>query len=412
MSSTTNERQWVAAAGPAGDGAGESAQGALPAPLTRGARPARKALPGHGRTHNRTLVLQTLYREGPLSRADLARTTGLTKVTVSDLVQGLIDETLVVEAAGATETNERNGRARPGKPGTPLDFDRAAFDVIAVDLSDHAIFRGAVLDVDGAVRARLDLERGDATGADAVELVVELVERLGDLTTRRILGVGIGTPGVVDEEGRVLTAPKLGWSELPLRELVAERTGFVTVAANDANVAVRAEHSFGANVGDLMLVRIGHGLGSGLVIGDRLVVGSRFAAGEIGQVMVGTDAGIESPYRTDEILEHWLTVPQLLERIETAGGMTNAEPVLREAGQRLGVALAPVVGALNLAELVLCGPVELVDGPLADALLETIRNRTMRHSHDALAVRMSELGDDIVLRGAAALLVFRQLGLT
>ena len=117
----------------------------------------------------------------------------------------------------------------------------------------------------------------------------------------------------------------------------------------------------------MMLIRVGHGIGAGLLVAGALVYGSHYAAGEIGQVMVGTDLGLETTYNRDQVLEHWLSVPQLqrgIHEARTAG--LDATPVLREAGQRLGIALAPVVGALNLSEIVLSGPTELLDGPLAD----------------------------------------------
>ena len=86
--------------------------------------------------------------------------------------------------------------------------------------------------------------------------------------------------------------------------------------------------------------------------------------------------------------------------------------MLRRAGERLGIALAPVVGALNLAEVVLSGPVELLDGPLAEATIETLRNRTMAEFHGDLTLRMTALGQDIVMRGAAAMVLSGQLGVS
>jgi predicted NBD/HSP70 family sugar kinase len=88
------------------------------------------------------------------------------------------------------------------------------------------------------------------------------------------------------------------------------------------------------------------------------------------------------------------------------------ESILREAGQRLGIALAPVVGALNLAEVVLSGPTELLDGVLAQATIETLRARTMAVFHGDLTLRMTTLGEDIVMRGAAVMVLSGQLGVS
>jgi predicted NBD/HSP70 family sugar kinase len=143
------------------------------------------------------------------------------------------------------------------------------------------------------------------------------------------------------------------------------------------------------------------------------VFGSRFAAGEIGQVMVGTDAGPDAPYDRERCLEAWLAVPRLEARIaEAEAGGRPVEPVLREAGQRLGVALAPIVGALNLSEVVLSGPEELIGGVVLDAFRETLRNRTMAGFHSGVTIRMTSQGRDIVLRGCVVMVLSAQLGVS
>ncbi|MEV8212657.1 ROK family transcriptional regulator [Leifsonia sp. NPDC077715] len=369
-------------------------------------RPRAKVLPEHARSHNRSLVLQTLYRSGERSRADLARETGLTRVTVSDLVAELLAEGLVIEL-GQRES------ARPGKPAVLLDINRSAHQIVGVDLSDHDRFRGAVMDLDGAIIASGEVMLDDATGDAALAKVDALVDTLVADATAPILGIGVGSPGVVDLSGTILTAPNLGWTDLALQQHLADRTGHPVVVANDANAAALAEHTYGGAAGDMMLIRVGHGIGAGLLVAGALVYGSHFAAGEIGQVMVGTDLGLDTTYNRDQVLEHWLSVPQLQRGIHEAHSAgQDATPVLREAGQRLGIALAPVVGALNLSEIVLAGPTELLDGPLAEATVHTLRNRTMAENHADLSVRMTTQGQDIVLRGAAVLVLSGRLGVS
>jgi predicted NBD/HSP70 family sugar kinase/biotin operon repressor len=375
-------------------------------------RPSAKILPEHARSHNRSLVLQTLYRAGQQSRADLARSTGLTRVTISDLVAELMLEGLVVE------TGQRED-SRPGKPATLLDIDRTAFQIVGIDLSDYAMFRGALLDLDGTILERREIALAGSTGTDAVEKVADLVGRLIDLATRPILGIGVGSPGVVDLRGTVLTAPNLGWEDLPLQAELEDRFGLPVVVANDANAAVLAEHSFGGADSDLMLVKVGHGVGAGLLLGGTPLFGSRFAAGEIGHVVVGTEGGLPCVCGKTGCLETWLATPRLDAAIAAAtasgdpkGTASAEESVLAEAGRHLGIALAPVVGALNLAEIVLSGPTRLLDGPLAAATIDTLRNRTMAEFHGDLTLRMTTLGEDIVVRGAAVMVLSGQLGVS
>lgn len=372
-------------------------------PFTGRPTPRRQgATPGDARQHNRSLVLHTLYATGPLSRADVARITGLTKVTVSGLVAELVAEGLVREL-GQQESQ------RPGKPAILVDLARDDFAVIALDLSDHRRMRGAVLDLDGTILARQEVLRDDATGDAACTLTVELALSLQAKARVPLLGLGVGTPGVVDDDGVVRTAPNLGWVELPLRAILEDRIGIPAVVANDANVAALAEYSFGETSDNFILLTVGHGVGSGLVVGGRPVVGNHFASGEIGQVMVGTDLGLDAPYSRDQVLEHWLSVPSLTAALADADA-GERERILREAGQRLGIALAPVIGVLNLAEVILSGPPGLIEGTLAEAALEILRRRTMPQSHRDLVLRTSTQGEDLVLRGATATVLRDRLG--
>ncbi|MFE6965880.1 ROK family protein [Agromyces sp. NPDC057679] len=369
---------------------------------SRALRPTGKVLPEHARSHNRALVLQTLYSSGAQSRADIARETGLTRVTVSDLVAELISEGLVVELGQRED-------ARPGKPATLIDVARDAFQIIGLDLSEHEVFRGAVTALDGTIARRAELARDDATGEDAARLVETLVDRLLALATIPVLGIGVGSPGVVDPLGVVRSAPNLGWVDLPLQERLAARTDLPVHVANDANVAILAEHGETAP-GELLLVKVGHGVGAGLIVGGRPVIGGGFAAGEIGHVVVGTDGGPRCACGKDGCLEAWVAEPRLRAQLDEAAA--ERDVILREAGRRLGIVLAPVVGALNLTEVVLSGPADLLDGAFHEATVDTLRKRTMAELNRDLRLRMSEQAEDIVLRGAAVMVLSGQLGVS
>src|SRR3954453_22618904 len=168
------------------DGRRSSGATLAPVPLDRGMvpgralRPRTKVLPEHARNHNRSLVLQTLYRAGRVSRADLSRETGLTRVTISDLVGELIAEGLVVELGQRDDV-------RPGKPAVLLDMNRAATQIIGVDLSEHSAFRGAVLDIDGTILSSAEVPLAGSRGDDATAKVLALVDRLVSSATAPIL---------------------------------------------------------------------------------------------------------------------------------------------------------------------------------------------------------------------------------
>lgn len=372
-------------------------------PVGRPLRPRGKLLQEDARRHHRSLLIQQLFREGPASRADLARTTGLTRVTVSDLVGELVGEGLVEELGAPAE-------ARVGKPPTLVGLAPDSTHIVALDLSADDRMSGAVVNLLGQVQARHELPIAGARGADAVALVHRLAAELIAMTDRPVLGVGVGSPGVVDAGGTVIDAPNLAWTDTPLSTSLAEALGLPVFVANDANTAVLGEHTFGqTGDGGLMVLRVGIGVGAGLVLEGSLLHGHLGAAGEIGHVTVDPDGDVCACGRRG-CLETILAAPRLRRRLAEAGADRTA--VLTEVGERLGATLAPVVGTLNIHELVLSGPTELLDGPLREAADRAIRERTMPVSSAGLAVRTSTLGDDVVLVGAAVLVLSGQLGVS
>ena len=387
----------TAESAPAGGGAGGRSFGP-----GRSLRHAAKVLPEHARAHNRSLVLQTLFHQGAMSRADLSRETGLTRVTISDLIAELIEDGYVAERG----TREVTG---PGKPAILVDLDREGHRIIGLDLSRSDRFLGALLTLDGEIVARHEASV-PTDPADILAAVVQLTRELVADAHAPVLGVGVGTPGIVDDHGTVLTAPNLRWTDIDLEGILRAEVSLPILVANDANAAVLAEYTFGGAGDDVMLVRVGRGVGSGLLSGGQPMLGSRSAAGEIGHVTVGTDGGPVCVCGKVGCLEAWLSVPSLERALAEDGADRVA--VLRDAGERLGIALAPIVGALDLSEIVLSGPSRLLDGPLAIATVETLRARTLAEFHDGVQVRRAEQGEDIVLRGAAVMVLSGQLGVS
>ena len=373
------------------------------APVGRPLRPRGKLLQEDTRRHHRSLLLQQLFREGPASRADLARASGLTRVTVSDLVGDLLAEGLVAELGAPAES-------RVGKPPTLVGLSADSSHVIGIDLSGTDRMSGAVLNLAGEVQSRHEIALDGATGDEAVALVHRLTSELIATTSRPVLGIGVGSPGVVDEMGTVIDAPNLGWRGTPLATGLADALDVPVFVANDANTAVLGEHTFGeSGDGGLLVLRVGTGVGAGLVLGGSLLHGHLGAAGEIGHVVVDPD-GERCACSRVGCLETVLAVPRLRPRLDAAGA--DADAVLTEVGVQLGIALAPVVGMLNLHEIVLTGPTEILDGPLREAADRTIRSRTMPVSSEALVIRTSTLGEDVVISGAAVLVLAGQLGVS
>ena len=350
------------------------------------------------------MLLQQLFGHGPASRADLARSSGLTRVTVSELIGELLAEGLVEELGSPTKSGTES---RVGKPPTLVGLVPAAKHILAIDLSVDGQIVGAVVNLAGEVITRdarpLEGRRGDA----AVEAVRAFAADLTTTSTAPLLGVGVASPGVVSPEGVVLDAPNLGWRDVPLAEILGKELDQPVYVANDANIAVLGEFTFGGGAeGGLMLMRLGTGVGAGLVLGGTLLHGHGGAAGEIGHVQVEPD-GEECACGRRGCLETQLSVPRLRRRIAAEG----TDPVLTDAATYLAAALSPVVATLNLGELVLSGPLDLIE-PLARISAPLIRDRVMPVTAEHFVVRATALGDDGVLVGATGLVLAAELGVS
>jgi predicted NBD/HSP70 family sugar kinase len=366
-------------------------------------RATSKVLPEHARAHNRSLVLQHLFHEGPTSRADLARATSLTRVTISDLVSVLITEGLV------EELGTRPGQ-RVGKPAILVGLRTDAYQIVAVDLTEYGRMRGAVLSLTGEIVVRRQLDIDGRTGDELVDLLTRFIRRLVAAANHPVIGVGVGSPGIVGLDGRVVEAPNRGWYDVPLAEILGERLGLPVHVANDANTAALGEFTYGGGSSGMLVVTVGAGVGAGVVVDGVRVHGQGDAAGEIGHVTV-VDDGDDCACGRTGCLETVLSVPAL-RRATANKNREDSDVALASAGRVLGVTLAPVVSALNLTEVLLSGPRGLLDGALREAALDTIRQRTMPAINSGLQLRMAALDEDVVLAGAAVLVLSAQLGVS
>ncbi|GAA4673499.1 ROK family transcriptional regulator [Frondihabitans cladoniiphilus] len=367
-------------------------------------RVSTKSLPQHNRVHNRSVVLQALFHQGAMSRADLARESGLTRPTVSVLVAELEADGIVAEIGQRED-------ARVGKPATLVEINADAFHLIVLDLSSADRFVGAVVDLRGRIVERAELEIDGAVGEDAIVRAIRLGERLSALTTRRILGIGVGSPGIVDDHGVVREALHLEWFDLPLAERLTAHFQVPVQVGNDANTAALGVHTFRDVPGlSLMVITIEHGVGVGLIIGGELVEGEQFSAGEIGHVTVDDDGDLCTCGRRG-CLEVVIGARYLSDRL-AATAPDAREAVLSAAGRALGVVTAPVISALNLNEVVLSGPASLLDGPFVEAALATVRARTLSAVSNGLSMRTTQGDTDLVLLGGASLVLQAELGVS
>lgn len=233
---------------------------------------------------NRRIALNFLRLHQPMSRADLARQSGLQRSTVSAIVDQLIDEGWVTEGAA--------GRAPRGRRPTNLHLNVERAGILGVDLRPETTTIGL-----SGVDARFIGQAQFATAATPAQFVEDLAAAVRDLRRRHpgVLceGMGVSLPGRVDESGRLVFAPNLGWGPVQLTQMITAAVGLPVNVENAANACALAEFWFGLHsehVRHIVAVTVSEGIGVGLLFNGQLVHGAGSMAGEFGHVILD-DAG-------------------------------------------------------------------------------------------------------------------------
>jgi N-acetylglucosamine repressor len=379
-----------------------------------------KATHRQTRVHNERLVVRTLYDLGPISRAEVARLTGLTRTTVSDVVAALIDDGVVREIG--------RGPSSGGKAPILLEVDQDARLVVGLDLAEER-FAGSLVNLRGEIRRTVELPVAGRDGDDAVQLVFDLLDELLEGVAAPLLGIGIGTPGLVDSRtGTIRRAVNLDWRDLPLGAIVGERYDVPVNVANDSQAAALAEYTYagGDRVPNLIAIRVGRGVGAGLILRGALFQGDGSGAGEIGHVVVDdggercrcgrtgcleTVAGMRAIERdASAAAGRPVDLVEIRESIDA--GERWAISIADEAGAALGRSIAGLIGALDVQRVVLLGPVTELGDPWLAAVRREASSRALALLADDVRIDIGAPTTNVVVRGASALLVARELGLS
>lgn len=372
------------------------------------------------RSGNRHLLLTSLASQGPCSRAQLGRLTGLSRSTVSTLVRDLIADGQV------TETSDRGTphKAGSGRPPVLVALSLPSGGVAGINVG-HRHLRVALADRTGCIlgihEVALDVDGHDRRTLDrAARMVRALMQESG---TDVLHAAGMCVPAPIDRRSaRIASGILPGWRDVAPASVLEEQLGVPVAADNDANVGALAEMRHGAarGAGDLVYLKIASGLGAGIVLGNRLHRGASGIAGEIGHVQIREDGKV-CRCGNRGCLETEVALPQLIDLLRPAydvdldpgrllaldaEGDAGVRRVLRDAGTTVGRALADLCNSLNPELLVIGGPIGS-----AGSLLEGVRASVDRYAQPsaAAAVRVvpGELGDRAEVRGAIALAMAR-----
>jgi predicted NBD/HSP70 family sugar kinase len=373
------------------------------------------------RSINRSIILNKVKTSGLISRAEIARMTGLSPATVTSIAAELIAEGLIFEEAA--------GDSSGGRPPILLALNPQGGYVIGIKLAEKQAI-GALTDLKASVIAKNALALPEKRVEKAVEVLVRLVKSLiaeGKIKADKLLGVGVGLAGIVDaEEGILRHSPILGWRDVPLCDLLQTRLGVPVYIDNDVNTLTLTEKWFGAGekVDDFLAVTIGRGVGMGIVVNGRLYRGAKGGAGEFGHTVMDPNGpvcdcgkrGCLEAYVADPGLlrmaaeavekgemEPVKTVEELLELARA--GNPAAKAIFHSAGDMLGRGLANLITIFDPALIIISGEGVCAGDLLFDAARMAIEKHVMPGLSADTEIRVDAWDDDAWARGAAGLVL-------
>ncbi|MGW0762285.1 ROK family protein [Streptomyces sp. NPDC002814] len=361
----------------------------------------------------RSVAIEVLVH-GPLSRTELARRLNLSAGSLTRLTKPLLESGLLIEAPETPALPE----VRQGRPSQPLDVVAESRSFIGFKITEDMVY-GVVTTLRSEIVARHDRPLTTHDPAGVADLLREMTGELAR-THPRLAGIGIGVGGLVQDRTMVGESPFLQWRDVPLAELVEERTGLPVVVENDVAALVEAETWFGAGRGldRFVVLTIGAGIGYGLVLGGKRVPYAEEDRG-FGRHWIINPNGPLTPDGARGSAVSLLTIPNIRYQVRAATGEDRTyeeilalaaagEPmparVIDEAARALGTVVAQISNFAMPQKIVLAGEgVGLMDvaGKTVD---EAIRaNRHPLAAPVDLETKVSDFHD--WARGAAVLAI-------
>jgi len=378
---------------------------------------------------NLSTVLTHLRQNAPISRAALAEITGLNRATITRLVRELIEHGFV------RETGLQSLRA--GRPSILLQLDPDAGCIIGAEI--EVKFGSIILtDLSAHILWHQEVDFGDSDEPEAIlNCTAQLIRQAcakAEETNCHILGLGMSLPGLVDvSSGVLLFAPNMRWSDVPVKQWLEKEFNIPIYVDNKANMAALAESYFGSarDSNYVLYINITAGVGSGIVLNQRILPGASGLAGEVGHMTINPNGpqcncgsyGCWETYVSalavfrrvrEAILDgaksdlaegiqdgfERITVPLMVEAARRGDQVALA--AFQETGFYLGVGLANLINTFNPQKVVLGGYVTQAYEFLLPVIQKTVQERALRWPREAAEIVVATYLNDASLMGAVA----------
>lgn len=381
---------------------------------------------------NQSALLRLLFLEGPLDRVRLGQMTGLSSGTVTNFVASLLEDGLIVEVG--------REQSEGGRPRILLGVNPEYGAVVGVDIGETGI-RVEAFDLDlrviGVADVNLYPQHVDASATIAeIARAIEQLQALLTLKGQRLLGVGIGVPGMVEHGagGARVHAPLIGWQDVPLERQLQEHVGESIFVENGAKALGQAEMWLGAGRGarHAIVTLWGTGVGAAIFTDGTLYRGATSSAGEWGHTCVvagghkcrcGSSGCLEAYIGAESLLDEWrrhdpLATPNFdaddetwaARLVEAAGNGGAASETLDIAASYFGIGAANLANLFNPEVIVISGWLGLALGPtILERIRAVVSEQALDYTASSVRIELGRFRDDAVVLGASSLVVDEML---
>ncbi len=387
---------------------------------------------------NRSLVLNLIKDKDPVSRADISKITKLTRSTVSSIVDYLIKKDLIKEIGLSS--------SGLGRKAILLELNSKAYYSIGVDLGTlHTTI--VITDLLGRIEKIIEYPTDCQQDKDKViekliATIRNIINNFG-IKRKKIAGIGVAAPGLINEEGTMLITPNFGWRDTPLRGILKKEFHIPLFIDNNVNVMALAESEFGKGQGvkNFVFINVGMGIGAGIVINGELFPGKTNCAGEIGHTTVDYN-GPKCSCGNKGCLEVMASGPAIAKRAIEAikegkksliyelanydlnkisaeivakaanQGDKLGRSIMEETGEYLGTGVANIINLFNPELVIIGGGIARAGDLIFEPLKKAVQKRAFSVSAEVAKIIPVSLGKDCTVIGAAALVLKEMFKIT
>ncbi|HHV75177.1 MAG TPA: ROK family transcriptional regulator [Thermoanaerobacterium sp.] len=375
---------------------------------------------------NRSLVINEIRLNGPISRTDISKNLNLGLSTVTNIVEELKTQKFIFEIGEADSTGGR-------KP-ILLEFNYNYGYTLGIKIEENnLIFALTNLNADIIKRKKVPFKRG-ANSNDVLELIIKNIEDLIKAITmdRSLLGIGIAISGLIDQKrGRLIYSGMLNWSDIDISGILKDRFNVPVYVDNDVNAYTLAElwYGQGRTLSNFIVVTYGSGIGSGIVINKRLYCGDFGGAGEIGHMVLVADGrkcecgqkGCLEAYASENFIIDYIkeniqffkeskiniddemSIEKVYEYAKN--GDMLAINALKLSAKYLGYGLLSVINIFNPSTIILAGEGMVAKDIILPVVIDIAKNNFFKMHEKKVQIRVSNLGDDAWEIGASLLAI-------